>query len=274
MNSILILGASGFIGHVLYRELCPYFNTYGTYFTNRSFRNNRHFFNLNIETDAVEDLLRELKPSYVISALRGDFEAQIDTHIELAAYAARKKCRVIFLSSANVFDAFTNYPSYEYDKTLSESIYGKLKIRIENLFMKLPERKYVIARLPMVFGYNSPRIKTLKTMLNDREPYEVFPKLVMNTTCADRLAQQIHYIINRKRKGIHHLGSHNLIHHDEFITDIARQLGIAQPVLKNVYTSNSNRYLAVLPKFNLLPRHLQLTNEEVIFNSCKTTISP
>ncbi len=271
MNRILILGASGFVGNALYRELCSYFDTYGTFFTNKSFRKNNHLFNFNIETDAIEPLLNQVKPSYIISALRGDFDAQTETHMQIASYVAKRRCRIIFLSSANVFDAFVNYPSYEYDKTLSESIYGKLKIKIENDFLRLPERKYIIARLPMVFGYNSPRIKELKDALNARKPYEVFPDLVMNTTYADKLAQQIHYIINRKKRGIYHLGSSDLIHHDEFIKDIIAQLTSEKPILKNVYTSNADRYLAVLPKSNLLPKHLRIRNEDVINDSCRAT---
>ena len=31
MRPIIILGASGFIGNTLYKELAPYYKTYGTY---------------------------------------------------------------------------------------------------------------------------------------------------------------------------------------------------------------------------------------------------
>ena len=34
--------------------------------------------------------------------------------------------------------------------------------------------------------------------------------------------------------------------------------------LKRVYTTNEERYLAVLPKFNKLPKHLQITSNTVI----------
>lgn len=272
MNRILILGASGFIGNALYKELRSYFDTYGTFFSNKSFRHNHHLFNFNIETDDIEILLNQINPSCIISAVRGNFDAQIEMHTQLAAYVAKKKCSIIFLSSANVFDAFVNYPSYEYDKTLSESIYGKLKIKIENSFLKLPERKYTIARLPMVFGYNSPRIKELKEALETQKAYEVFPNLIMNTTCVAKLAQQIHYIINQKRKGVFHLGSKDLIHHDEFIKEIIKMLGFEKPILKNVYTSNADRYLAVLPKYNLLPKHLHIHNEDVMVSSCNAVL--
>ena len=267
MTRILILGGSGFIGNALYKELCSYFDTYATYFTNKLFVKNKHFYNFDFENDGVEEILKEVNPTHIISCIRGNFEAQVEMHQEIASLIKKKKCKLVFLSSANVFDAFSNYPSYEYDKTLSESVYGKLKIKIENTLLRLPEINYVIARIPMVFGYNSPRIKELKECIYKKEAYEVFPDLVMNLTTVDKLIQQLHYIINRNRKGIFHLGSHDLIHHDEYIKEVSEKLGYKDALFKNVYTSNSDRFLAVLPKDNLLPKHLRINNQEVIEQS-------
>ena len=41
-------------------------------------------------------------------------------------------------------------------------------------------------------------------------------------------------------------------------------MGHAKATLKNVYTTNDDRYLAVLPKDNLLPKHLQLLSHEIV----------
>src|SRR5690606_4369688 len=142
--------------------------------------------------------------------------------------------------------------------------YGKFKIKIETALMQLPERNYVIARLPMVFGSQSPRIKELKYHLEHNKAYEVFPDLVMNVTNIDILTKQIHFIINRNIGGIFHLGSSDLVHHNEFIEDIIKVLGFEKPLLKNVYTSNFDRFLAVLPKVNKLPKHLNFGHLEVI----------
>lgn len=262
---ILILGASGFIGNAIYKELCSYYRTFGTYNTNnKALENNQHFFQYNIEEDDVFEILNTIKPTVIISSLRGDFSAQIIAHQHISEYILQNKARLIFLSSANVFDAYSKFPSYEYDKTLSNSVYGHFKIKIENMLLRLPKMKIAILRLPMVFGAFSPRVDEIKLLLKEKLPIEVFPNLVMNVTSDNKLTQQIHYIINQKKYGVFHLGSTDLVHHDEFISDIINSLGDYKPIYKHVYTTNDERYLAVLPKDNKLPKHLQIKSTEIV----------
>lgn len=265
MNRILLIGASGFIGNALYKELAPFYNVHGTYRTaSSSLEKNMHFHEFDMETEDVSILLDNLKPQFIISAVRGNVNAQIDLHSRLCYWVTKNESRIIFLSSANVFDRFTNFPSYEQDKTLSESIYGRLKIRIENDLMRLPTSKYVICRIPMIYGSGSPRIQEIKGLLDNKLAIEVFPNVVINATYIGKLAQQIHYIINRRRRGIFHLGSNDLIHHMDLVKDICEKLGHKAPLLKQVFDSNEDRLLAVLPKDNLLPKHLQLTAADVV----------
>jgi dTDP-4-dehydrorhamnose reductase len=264
-HRILILGASGFIGHALYKELCTYFKTFGTYHTSRNgFADNAQFFQYTVEEDDVVEILEATKPTIIISAWRGDFHAQITAHQHITEYLQTNDCKIIFLSSANAFDGYSKYPSYELDKTLSESIYGHFKIKIENMLLRLPKKKTVIIRLPMVLGAQSPRVKDIKHQIDEGKPVEIFPNIIMNVTTDSKVTQQIHYIINRNRTGIFHLGSVDLVHHDEFVKDIVHAVSTNNVVYKRVYTTNEDRYLAVLPKFNKLPKHLQITSIEVL----------
>lgn len=264
-HRILILGASGFLGGAIYKELCAYFNTFGTYnITNKSFEKNHHFFQYNIEEDDVYEILDIVKPTIIISALRGDFSKQVIVHQHIAEYVFSKKIKLIFLSSANVFDAYSKFPSYEQDKTLSNSIYGHFKIKIENALLRLPRKQVVILRLPMVFGNQSPRVLEILQQIKEKIPIEVFPNLIMNVTTDTKVTQQIHYIINRNKSGILHLGSSDLVHHDDFIKEIIKTLGDYKVKFKQVYTTNDDRYLAVLPKYNLLPKNLRLHSQEIL----------
>lgn len=262
---ILILGASGFIGYSIYKELCNYFKTFGTYFRPRKeFDNNKHFFNYSVEDNDIHEILKATKPDIIISALRGNFHAQTIAHTHIAEYALEHGTKIIFLSSANAFDAYSKYPSYETDKTLSHSIYGHFKIKIENMLLRMPAKQIAILRLPMVFGANCPRILEFKQLIAENDAVEIFPNLIMNVTLDKKITQQIHYIINRNKSGIFHLGSTDLVHHDEFIKDILAVINEKYTKTKQVYTTNEDRYLAVLPKYNLLPKHLQITSEKVL----------
>ena len=264
MKAILILGGSGFLGNAIYKELGAYFNTFGTFNKNEVFKNNKHFFNYNFEKGGLNDILNEIKPKLIISALRGNFNAQIEAHSKIIEYVKFNNCRVMFLSSANVFDSFRHYPSYEYDKTLSKSIYGHFKIKVENKIMNLPIGKFVIIRLPMVFGMNSPRTKEIDKAVKDEIPIEVFPNTIINVNSDIRLSQQIHYLINHKKTGVFHLGSTDLISHFDFIKSLVEKRHSKNGIYKQVFTTNSIRYLASLPKENRLPNHIQPSYIEIL----------
>jgi len=269
-KKILIFGGSGFLGNALYKELNSYYNTFATYHSNIvSFKKNQKFYAFNFESDPVSVLLETIQPDIVISAVRGNFTSQIHFHNELISWVYRNDTKIIFLSSANVFDRFTNYPSYEYDKTFSESVYGHFKIKIENALMRLPLRNHLIARIPMIYGHGSERIQELKTLHHLKSSIEIFPNVVTNATTVSRFTQQIHYLINRNKVGIYHLGSKDLTHHGDLIKDICKTLSLNEPMFKKVFDSNDDRYLAVLPKDNLLPKYLQYSIDDVILESMK-----
>ncbi len=265
-HRIFILGASGFLGHAIYKELAPYFKTYGTYFSSESrFESNKHFFDFDVEQDDITDFLKDIRPTVIISAIKGPFASQIVAHRHVFEYLKKRpEVKIIFLSSANVFDAYSKFPSYENDSRLSNSIYGHFKIKIEHQLQKLPKRQWAILRLPMVFGLKSQRIHEIKQLHQLDEPIELFPNLIMNVCSSERLTQQLHYIINRKKYGVFHCGSTDLVQHEDFIKDIVSYLGIKTPKYKFVYTTNDARYLAVLPKYNKLPKYLQYKSQNVL----------
>ena len=273
-NRVLVLGASGFLGQSIYKELSPYFKTFGTYFSaEKKFKNNNQFFQYDCETDDIVEHLNIIQPNIIISAIRGEFSSQLVAHQHLYQYAKlHKHVKIVFLSSSNVFDAYSKYPSYENDTTLSNSIYGHFKIRVEQQLLKLPKRQVVIMRLPMVFGVQSPRVKELRALHELDEFVELFPNLVMNVSWDTKITQQLHYIINRNKYGVFHCASTDLVHHEDFIKDLMRAMGLKHSKYKFVYTTNDERYLAVIPKYNTPPKHL-LFESNSLFQEIKRAYS-
>jgi dTDP-4-dehydrorhamnose reductase len=125
----------------------------------------------------------------------------------------------------------------------------------------------------MVFGAQSPRVQEIKTQLSERIPIEIYPNSIINVTSDKQLTRQVHYLINRKKTGIFHLGSKDVIHHNEFIEKLVRGIGDHNPVWKHVYSSNSDRYLAMLQRDNKLPKYLQFDFEQVL-SDCLGLHSP
>lgn len=265
-NKILILGASGFVGNAIYKELLPYFDVYGTYCTSQiDLDENQVLYQLNIEKDDILSILKEVKPNYIISSLRGDFDSQYRIHQQLINYTNKQQdCRILYLSTVNVFDAKYKFPSYENDELLAESEYGKFKMSIEKLVTTLPESKYTILRLPMVLGVNSPRIIQLKQASKHHANFEVFPNLIISITTANKISQQIHFIINKNRCGIYHLASNDVIHHSDLFEELSEKLELKDIIFKRVFSSNEDSYLAILPKENKLPRNYRITISQVI----------
>ncbi len=266
MNRVLILGASGFIGNAIYKELLPYFDVYGTYCTSNSeFEDNQVMFRFDIEKDDIKKILNKIQPNYIISSLRGDFESQYKVHQEINNYTlASLDCKILYLSTVNVFDAKWEFPSYENDNLLAQSKYGKFKGSIEKLIRNLPELKYSILRLPLVLGVNSPRINQLKEASRNKAEFEVYPNLIISITTADKIAQQVHYIVNKNKFGIFHLASNDVIHHSDLFEELSGKLELNDITFKSIYTSNEDAYLAILSKENKLPRNYRIIVSQVI----------
>ncbi len=265
---ILILGASGFIGNVLYKELLSYYDVYGTYYSQEGlFSDNQVFYNYKVEEGGLDAILDAVQPAVIISSLRGDFKAQYEAHQLLTEYCFATNAKLVFLSTVNVFDGNGEFPSYEDDLPVAESNYGKFKISVEKLIKQLPEEQFAILRLPLVLGVNSPRIFELQQAIKHETPFETYPNLIITVTTADKIAQQMHYIINKNVCGIHHLASNDMTHHEDLFREISEKLSDKMPIFKSVYSSNEDRYLAVLPKNNNLPKTYRITVAEVIEDS-------
>ena len=268
-DTILILGASGFIGNVLYKELNSYFEIYGTYFSENSFYAENHVFRkYDVAKDDITEILSIVQPTVIISALRGDYKDQFHAHKAMAKYVkTHHHCRLLYLSSVNVFDGKFELPSYETDKPLAESEYGKFKLSVEKMLKEHIPAQLAILRLPMVLGVNSPRIMQLRQAMKHQAAFEVYPNLIISITTADKIAQQVHYIINQLLDGVFHLASTDMVHHEDLFKEISENLGDETPVFQRVYQRNEDSYLAILPKYNTLPKNYEITVSEVI-ESC------
>lgn len=263
---ILILGGSGFIGNSLYKELLSYFEVHCTYCQQHgAFSENQVFHNFCVEEDSTFLLLNSIEPTVIISAINGDSQNQLAAHTEIANYALlNTDCAVLYVSSAEVFDGKFAHPSYENDVTISQTEKGKLKISIEKLLLETIPLQTTILRLPLVLGINSPEVLHLRQCIRHQAAFEVYPNLVITATTVNKVCQQVHYIINQSLRGVFHLASNDMVHHEDLFREITSKIGDKMPIFKSVFSSNEDQYNALLPKHNKLPKTHQITVAEVI----------
>lgn len=277
--NILILGASGLVGKALVKELRDNYSVYGTYNQKNDNYDVNKMFQLSVDdANGLSRLLQQINPDIVISCLRGDFERQLEFHRQLAvALSGKNNARLLFCSTANVFDGSTDRPHYESDVLKSVSNYGQYKIKCEKLITEILKDKAVILRLPMLWGKNSPRYNELVGQLNRKETISSCDDFYMNTNTDVHLAKQIRYIIENDLKGIFHLATSDAINYREFIEELILKSGYQLPdftmeslseggscLTAQPSISKAGYYLAVLPSRSDIPQALTITNREVI----------
>lgn len=266
---VLILGGSGFIGNAIYKELLSYFEVHSTYCQQYgAFSENQVFHNFCVEEDSMLLLLNKIQPTIIISVINGDHKGLVEAHQQIVNYALiNTDCSILYISSSEVFDGKFRHPSYENDIPLSQTASGKFKISIEKLLLETISLQTAILRLPMVLGINSPEVLHLRQCIRHQATFEVFPNLVITTTTINKVCQQIHYIINQSLRGIFHLASNDMVHHEDLFREITSKMGDKMPIFKSVFSSNEDRYHAILPKENKLPISKQITVAQVIEES-------
>lgn len=267
-HTILILGASGFIGNALYKDLCSYFETYGTYFSQaETFNENQVFHYYDVKKGGIAEILKTVNPSVIISSLKGDQRSTYQEHKIICEYIkAHHYSRLLFISSAEVFDGLFEYPAYENDIPKSATANGVFKIKMERLLLTEIPAQLALLRLPLVLGNNSPVIQYLRKSAEFAAGFEVFPNKIISVNTIDKIAQQVHFIINKNLDGIYHLASDDVIHHHDLMMEICNRFNGKFPIFKNVYSRNEDYYNAIMPKINLLPETYRISVAEVVEN--------
>ena len=263
MIRVLIFGGSSSIGTAIFKELNPFYDLHATYYKQIRFSSNKRYLYYDLKDDPVF-ILNKLNPDIIISGLKGNFNLQVKYYDKIIKYCEAFNSKLMFISSSSVFDSFVNFPSYEEDKTFSQSIYGRFNIHIENKLFRMKSSNWTINRSAMIFSSKSKRIDQIKESIINLSPIEIFPNLIININSENLLAKHLHYMISRNLNGIFHHGSKDLINHEELIKIIIEKLNLRAVKFKYVYTTNNNRYISLLSNKNLFPKHLNFTFDSIL----------
>lgn len=266
IKNILILGASGTVGSVVFKQLSCDENlkTFGTYLSAMQ-ENTSSLTRFSVEfPNDICSILKQVRPDIVISSLRGDFDKQLITHENVAKYLMANNGRLIYLSTANVFDGSLDQPHYEDDARISDSDYGRFKIQCEDLLRSRMGDRAILLRLPFVWGKSSPRLQEVKAGCEIGQ-LGVYTDFFSNHVSDIQIAQTIQWIINENKDGIFHVGTSDVISYQCFMEQLITAMDMRRPEF--VFQKNPG-VMAVLSNRKDILDQLKWSNKKLIQYLC------
>ena len=258
---ILILGATGTVGTAIYRQLSQEkdWEIWGTYCSSKQKDSSMLRFSVEMP-DKIHSLLGQVRPDLVISSLRGNFDRQLTVHESIAGYLSANGGKIIFISTANVFDGNCKKKHYENDPTNSDSEYGRFKIQCEDLLRERLGSRAVIIRIPFVWGKNSPRIQEIRKGCEKGE-LEVYTDFFSNHVADLQIAKTLRWLIEDDKEGIFHVGTSDVIEYQDFIQKLICAMGGKKPCF---VCQKEPGVMAVLNSRDDLPNSLKWDSERLI----------
>lgn len=263
---VLILGASGLVGSAIFRQLVAQHCVFGTYCTSKcDDMDTTHLFSLDVKDQSqLQHILQQTYPDIIVSSLRGDFDAQLLLHKHIADYLVQRETgKLIFLSSANVFDKDDTKEHYESDKLMSCSDYGNFKINCEDMLTSILGDRLVIIRVPFIWGKTAPRYLKITQALVQGSPVPVWSNLIKNHTTDQQIALYVEWIIKNNKTGIFHVGSSDIVDYQSFVTRLVTALGYTAPPY-DIENLPSPTCMAVVTEHSEIPDYLKLTTQNII----------
>jgi len=263
---VLIFGASGYAGRAIAQKLEGNHEVYGTYYSQtEQYCDNNKMFRCELgDTDIAESILDCVRPQIIISCLRGDFQLQLAAHNQIADYlSGTKDGKIIYISTANVFDAKKEKPHYELDKTDSETDYGNFKIECEQMLQDKLGDRCIIIRVPQILGKDCPRILKLIEDTKSNTPIVTYPNFHINYTTNIQIAEWIEYMIEKELDGIFHIGTKDTCDYMQFQLELSKVLGLNEPVFSKEIIPQKC-FQAVLPSRREIPNNFHLYVTDIL----------
>lgn len=263
---VLVLGASGLAGSAIAAALRADGHTvHGTHRSSLlDCSGNPSMLHFDLSgPHSVVPLLEKTRPDVVVSCLRGDFTHQLEAHKLAASFLRQHDGKLIYLSTANVFDGDLSRPHYEGDALCSDSTYGQFKIACEQLLQTLLEQNCVILRPPEIWGRDCPRLHALVKNIRAGTPVQTYENLSVNYTTDTQTARWTAFILRHDLRGIFHVGTLDTSDYTRFLDRLAGRLGLPQPSY-DMARNDIQAYQAVLPGRDEIPSALHLTVDDVL----------
>ena len=212
---ILLTGASGFLGKIMFRIFSLHSDTVGLSFS----QSGQNFRSLDLtDSSAVLSLLNDLNPSVVVHSAAwrdpdrceqfpdGARALHVDATALLARWCADHNACLVYISSDYVFDG-SNPPYHEDDPPSPVNVYGATKAAGESAARFAPG--HIIARIPLQYGFScvpddSFLLKVIG-QLNNKSQLIIDNYQYRYPTLSDDIARALIALITSKYTGTIHL---------------------------------------------------------------------
>lgn len=260
MKKVLLLGGTGLVGRAINRSLRDAYEvvvTAGHHDVEGGWKLAAE------EPERLLSILDKEEPDIVISSIGGDFQEQLRFHESLANWLDGKDKRLLFISTANVFDGDLSRPWTEADLPVPGSDYGIYKRVCEVMLQRKLSEQLIIFRLATVWDAECPRLHRLEECSRIGKPVQTVQGDMVNISFAEQIGWYTRYILEHDLKGIFHVGTIDTVDYFDFEKMVCKALNIRQPEFE-IKTMEDTAFQAVLPTRQDIPENLQMTVAQVL----------
>ncbi len=223
--TVLVAGASGFLGGKIYDTFSRRHKTIGTCFRKRDA--NIDFIPVNITNrTAVTNLFSDINFDVCVHVIGLADPDYCEAHKEeawnvnflgtkyIVEECLNRNVRLVYISTDYIFDGKKVDGYSEEDTPNPLQFYGKTKLEAERLIVELPTSLAV--RIPVIYGFNNEGdketfVKKILRSLRAGDRVAVDDRQRRCPTLIDDIAEIIHLLIGMKQTGIYHVASSEVL---------------------------------------------------------------
>jgi len=241
-QKILVIGADGFLGKTLMKELLKQHDVIGTYYKEKI----NDFIELDLNNHLLlEKTLNGVSPEIIVLAAAETnidlYETnnkislnQISSANKIVKWCNKNNSLLVFFSTDFVFDG-TNNNYKETDATNPISVYGKNKLDIEKIIQKL--ENHLILRLSFLYGLPLSSDKFVgRTILKllEGEKVSAVTDWKRNPTLTKDVAFVLISLIEKKQTGLFHVVGSSSVSPFEAALAIAKEFDVSSSLIKKI----------------------------------------
>lgn len=244
---VFIVGASGFVGRIMFEYLSREHETYGSFYSNPV----KRLIHLDMtDLNAVKEILISLKPDVIIQPAANPnveyceehpmetWQVNVEGSENLIETAREIGAKFVYFSSDYVFDG-TDGPYSEDDVPNPINEYGLQKLAVEKLIKKSLDN-YLIIRITVVYGWESQGknfvmglIKNLKNCDFIKVPCDQ----IGSPTYVNNMVQAVKELVEADKTGIYHVVGTDVMDRYIFAKNVAEIFELDENLLIPITTN-------------------------------------